>query len=103
MIAGDLENGTPVRKRPQRLRWRMNALFPIEVDPADIPEIPGLSYVQEYVSRAEEIELVDAIDREPWDTSWQRRRQPYGASYGNKKTRASDSGLGSPPRCAVTG
>jgi alkylated DNA repair dioxygenase AlkB len=63
----------------------MNGLFPIEVDLADIPEISGLSYVQEYVSGAEEIELAEAIDREPWDTSWQRRRQPYGASYGSKK------------------
>jgi alkylated DNA repair dioxygenase AlkB len=26
--------------------------------------------------------LVAAIDAEPWNTSWQRRRQLYGASYG---------------------
>src|SRR3954469_18368274 len=62
----------------------MNGLFPIEVTPKDIPEISGLSYIQEYISLGEERELVEAIDREPWDTSWQRRRQPYGASYGNK-------------------
>ena len=63
----------------------MNELFPVEVHPEDIPAIPGLSYVPEYVSQSEETELCEVIDCEPWDTSWQRRRQPYGASYGNKK------------------
>ncbi len=62
----------------------MSELFPIEVHPEDVPAIAGLSYVQEYVSPAEEIKLVEAIDRGPWDTSWQRRRQPFGASYGSK-------------------
>jgi alkylated DNA repair dioxygenase AlkB len=64
----------------------MSELFPIEVNSADIPEIAGLSYFPEYVSVAEEIELVEAIDQELWDTSWQRRRQLYGASYGTKAT-----------------
>src|SRR3954447_21045156 len=64
----------------------MNELSPIEVHPADIPAISGLSYVRAFISVPEEIKLVEAIDREPWDTSWQRRRQPYGASYGSKKS-----------------
>jgi alkylated DNA repair dioxygenase AlkB len=63
----------------------MNELFPLEMRPDEIPKIPGLCYVPEYILPAEEIELVEAIDREPWDTTWQRRRQPYGAGYGNKK------------------
>src|SRR4051812_40482214 len=51
------------------------------------PAIPGLRYLREYISPREERELVAAIDAEAWDESWDRRRQPYGASYG-KKNRA---------------
>src|SRR5690349_11952022 len=47
-----------------------------------VPDIPGLAYLREYVTPAEEAALVAAIDAEPWDTAWERRRQPYGASYG---------------------
>jgi alkylated DNA repair dioxygenase AlkB len=60
----------------------MDFLFPIGVLPEDVPDIPGLSYVQGYVSEQEEAELVAAIDAEPWDTTWDRRRQPYGGPYG---------------------
>ena len=62
----------------------MAHLFSIAVEADDIPAIPGLSYRREYISRQEEIELAKAIDGEPWDTSWDRRRQPYGASYGQQ-------------------
>lgn len=44
--------------------------------------IPGLQYIEEFVTADEERKLVAAIDREEWDTTWDRRRQPYGASYG---------------------
>jgi alkylated DNA repair dioxygenase AlkB len=44
--------------------------------------IPGLQYFLEFVSPEDERELVAAIDREVWDTTWDRRRQPYGAGYG---------------------
>jgi alkylated DNA repair dioxygenase AlkB len=60
----------------------MFSLFPIEVDSEDIPRIPGLSYLRGYISPREEAELIAAIDREPWDTSWERRRQLYGGAYG---------------------
>lgn len=60
----------------------MGTLFPLEVEVEEIPDIPGLAYMREYISLAEEAELAAAIDREPWDTSWDRRRQPYGAAYG---------------------
>jgi alkylated DNA repair dioxygenase AlkB len=60
----------------------MATLFPITVDDADVPTIPGLRYLREYISSAEERQLVAAIDREPWNTKWQRRRQPYGGGYG---------------------
>jgi alkylated DNA repair dioxygenase AlkB len=60
----------------------MRTLFSPEVDAADIPDIPGLSYLRDYVTCEEETELVRVIDREPWNTSWERRRQLYGATYG---------------------
>src|SRR5437868_3722412 len=60
-------------------------LFPISVSAADIPAIPGLSYLSEYLSTSEEQRLVEAIDAQPWDTSWQRRRQPYGSNYGSQE------------------
>jgi alkylated DNA repair dioxygenase AlkB len=62
----------------------MPHLFPITVETADIPPIPGLSYRCDYLTTSEERELAAAIDSEPWDTSWERRRQPYGATYGKR-------------------
>lgn len=62
----------------------MDSLFPITVEAQDIPNIPGLSYLPEYVSESEEAALVAAIDAEVWDTSWERRRQPYGSAYGQE-------------------
>lgn len=46
-----------------------------------VPDVPGLVYVPEYVSHAEEHELLHAVDCEPWRTDWQRRRQVYGVAY----------------------
>jgi alkylated DNA repair dioxygenase AlkB len=61
----------------------MRTLFPLEVAAADVPQIPGLAYLPDYIAAAEEAKLVAAIDREVWDTTWDRRRQPYGAAYGD--------------------
>jgi len=55
-------------------------LFP-EVDATALPAIPGLAYRPEYITPIVETALVAAIDAEPWDTTWRRRRQPYGKSY----------------------
>jgi alkylated DNA repair dioxygenase AlkB len=60
----------------------METLFPITVTAADVPPVPGLRYLPEYVTEAQEEALAEAIDRLPWDTTWRRRRQPYGAGYG---------------------
>jgi hypothetical protein len=60
----------------------MASLFPAEGN--DPPSIPGLTYLSEYLNEDEERTLTTAIDREEWDTSWDRRRQPYGASYGQQ-------------------
>ena len=59
----------------------MNRLFPL--DEPSPPAIPGLQYVAEYLTAGEEEVLRHAIDAAPWDTSWDRRRQPYGGAYGN--------------------
>ncbi len=53
-----------------------------------VPDVPGLGYVEDYVTRDEERALLDAIDREPWLTEWARRRQIYGTSYGSAKAEA---------------
>jgi alkylated DNA repair dioxygenase AlkB len=62
----------------------MSRLFPIEFAAGDVPSIPGLSYMPQYITRAEESRLVEAIDAEAWDTTWERRRQPYGWSYSSE-------------------
>jgi len=62
----------------------MSSLFPIQVNPQDIPPIPGLNYIPKYVSDVEERALAAAIDQETWDKNWERRRQPYGVTYGGK-------------------
>jgi alkylated DNA repair dioxygenase AlkB len=60
----------------------MRSLFTPQIESADIPPIPGLSYRHDYVTIEEEDRLVESIDSEPWDITWQRRRQPYGKGYG---------------------
>ena len=62
----------------------MNLLFPLD-DAEETPAVPGLSYRPHYVSDEQEGELLAAIDAEPWDTSWERRRQFYGGAYGQQK------------------
>src|SRR5687767_13295189 len=64
----------------------MSRLFPIEVDADDIPKIPGLLYLRDYIDPEKEAELIAALDRVPWDTSWERRRQLYGGAYGDQQS-----------------
>jgi alkylated DNA repair dioxygenase AlkB len=52
------------------------------------PSISGLVYLPDYVTEHEERELVAAIAAEPWDETWDRRRQPYGVSYGKRRGQA---------------
>jgi alkylated DNA repair dioxygenase AlkB len=56
-----------------------------------VPNVPGLIYVQDYLTRDEELALLACIDGEPWLTDWQRRRQVYGVSYGSAKGNAIDT------------
>jgi alkylated DNA repair dioxygenase AlkB len=64
----------------------METLFPHAVTAADLPPVPGLRYLPEYVTEADERALIDAIDSLPWNAEWRRRRQPYGAGYGSGGT-----------------
>jgi alkylated DNA repair dioxygenase AlkB len=52
-------------------------------DEPELPPIPGLAYVAEYITPAEEQAFAAAIDQGEWDTSWERRRQLFGGSYGS--------------------
>jgi alkylated DNA repair dioxygenase AlkB len=56
-------------------------LFPDALE-SDLPRIPGLCYAREFITPAEEAELTDSIDAAVWDSTWERRRQFYGQSYG---------------------
>jgi alkylated DNA repair dioxygenase AlkB len=61
----------------------MSMLFPATIETDDVPRIPGLALRTDFIGAEEEAQLVAAIDAEPWDTSWKRRRQFYGNSYGH--------------------
>ncbi|MBI1333690.1 MAG: hypothetical protein GC165_12520 [Armatimonadetes bacterium] len=41
----------------------------------------GLVYLPDFMSEAEELEVVQWIDSQPWDRGYARRRQFYGQSY----------------------
>ena len=75
----------------------MSLLFSVAVEPHDVPAIGGLSYLPNYITPQQESELAEAIDAQPWDTSWQRRRQLYGGAYGN-----SDAPQGPIPEWGLT-
>lgn len=45
------------------------------------PPVPGLVYIDDYISRDEERELLRAVDAERWLTDYKRRRQVYGVAY----------------------
>jgi alkylated DNA repair dioxygenase AlkB len=62
----------------------MQTLFAAIGHTQAVPDIPGLSYHPNYIDARQESELVAAIEREPWDTTWKRRRQAYGAAYGKQ-------------------
>jgi len=46
-----------------------------------IPNIPGLRYQSDYVSEAEQAQLISDIERQPWITDLKRRVQHYGYRY----------------------
>ena len=60
-----------------------NSPFTADNDSQAAESIAGLLLRLEYISPETEQKLASLIDEQPWDTSWERRRQPYGRSYGN--------------------
>jgi len=76
------QSGTEIFSKTWIDNLTMDTLFRLDEVPIEVPNIPGLSYRPAYISEQEERDLVAEIEREPWDCSWDRRRQPYGASYG---------------------
>ena len=53
--------------------------------------IPGLHYAPEYITPAEEAELIAAVDAEPWLEDLRRRVQHYGYRYDYKARRVDAS------------
>ena len=47
----------------------------------DAGPVPGLTYRPDYISKAEEAALINAIDQQPWSMELLRRRQWYGWAY----------------------
>ena len=66
----------------------MRTLFDDHLPVDDLPVIPGLSYVEGFLTADSEAELTQAIDAADWDTTWERRRQLYGRSYGRQAVHA---------------
>lgn len=64
----------------------------------DAPNIPGLQYLPDFITAAEERTLVEIIDQQPWLHDLKRRVQHYGYKY-DYKARAvtADSYLGPLP------
>ena len=55
-------------------------------------DVPGLSYVPDYVSPEEARALLEAIDQAPWRHEFERRRQIYGLSYGTSRAEPKELG-----------
>ena len=49
-------------------------------------EIPGATYVPEFISVHEERELISQIENGTWTHEFSRRRQHYGVGYGKEET-----------------
>lgn len=46
-----------------------------------VPDIPGLTYIPEYIDRRHELRLLHIIDEHEWSTELKRRVQHYGYKY----------------------
>lgn len=63
-------------------------------------EIPGLTYIPEYMPADEQRQLLDLIDQKPWSGELKRRVQHYGYKYDYKKRAVSLQYLGELPAWA---
>jgi len=58
-------------------------LFTIEqpAPPDNSPQIPGLTLTPNYITPAEESDLLAALEGGPWENDWRRRIQQFGVGY----------------------
>lgn len=47
----------------------------------ELTHIPGMTYIPNYVDRGEQTQLIQAIDRQPWQFDRDRRLQQHGYQY----------------------
>lgn len=64
----------------------MRQLSLLEPARLPVPDVPGLGYVEAWITKDEERGLLADIDRQKWRTEWDRRRQIYGLSYGSARS-----------------
>jgi alkylated DNA repair dioxygenase AlkB len=50
-------------------------------------DIPGFCLKLDYITRAEEKELLQEVEAGKWDSEWKRRVQRYGIGYGSREGR----------------
>lgn len=60
-------------------------LFFMEREGSHLNSIEGFSYHKEFISPDDEGVLIKYADSNPWDTTWERRIQQYGYSYGTSR------------------
>lgn len=61
-----------------------------------VSEIPGLFYVENFVTNKEAFDLINEINKKPWNLSLKRRTQHYGYSYDYKSSHLNFSTITEP-------
>lgn len=62
--------------------FRQFSLIDFKPEASPLTAIDGFSYQPDFITLEVEEMLIQYIDQQPWDTSWKRRVQQYGSSYG---------------------
>lgn len=60
-------------------------LFLMASEGSHLNSIEGFFYHKEFISSDDERFLIEYADSNPWDTTWKRRIQQYGYSYGTSR------------------
>lgn len=76
----------------------LNTTSTPSVEKVQLPDIPGLSYVPDFITDGDAVALMDTIYIQPWLSDLKRRVQHYGYKYDyTAKTIGDDAYLGSLP------